>query len=284
MTELETKEIRSIQLKCLEILEIIDSICKKYNIKYSLCGGSVVGAHLYQGCLPWDDDIDLMMTRPNYNKFISVCREELPVGFIIQNYQCSDEYYTLFTKIINQNTTLIQEMDDGSIIKSGVFVDITVYDKIPNNKIIRGFDIFLWKLSQWCLIGKVDKRGIKNILRNKFVSLMGVPSTRYYNFLQTVLEKNDRVKNYTYSEIFGSFCNTKPYDKEIFENYTTINFEESQYMIVRDYVRYLECRYDRTDFREPKERQVPSHYSYVDLKKSYLDFEEYTFNKKFNKE
>ena len=272
MTEIEAKEVRSIQLKCLEILEIIDSICKKHNIQYSLCGGSVVGAHLYQGCLPWDDDIDLMMTRKNYNKFISICRHELPDGLIMQNYQCSDEYYTLFTKIINQNTTLIQQMDDGSVVKSGVFVDITVYDKIPDNKVIRNLDIFLWKLSQWCLIGKIKEKGLKNKIRNSFISLMGEPSTRYYSFLQKVLEKNEKVNNYTYSEFFGSFCNTKPYKKEIFENYTTIKFEGNEYMIVRDYIKYLECRYERTDFREPKEKQVPSHYSYVDLKNSYLDY------------
>ncbi|HBI93584.1 MAG TPA: hypothetical protein DDY58_14825, partial [Terrisporobacter glycolicus] len=212
-------------------------------------------------------------TRPNYNKFISVCRDELPVGLTMENYNCSDEYYTLFTKVINQNTTLIQHMDDGSTVKSGIFVDITVYDKIPNNKFIRAFDIFLWKLSQWCLIGKLDKKDIKSRVRNGFISMMGVPSTRYYRFLQKVLEKNHRAKQYTYSEFFGSFCNTKPYDKDIFENYTTINFEGSEYMIVRDYVKYLECRYDRKDFREPKERQVPSHYSYVNLEKGYLDLD-----------
>ncbi|HBI93585.1 MAG TPA: LicD family protein, partial [Terrisporobacter glycolicus] len=44
MTEHETNEVRNIQIKCLEILEIIDNICKRHNIKYSLCGGSVVGA------------------------------------------------------------------------------------------------------------------------------------------------------------------------------------------------------------------------------------------------
>ena len=69
-------EIRKIQLKCLELLDIVDSICQKYNIQYSLCGGSVVGAYLYQGCLPWDDDIDLMMTRENYNRFLSVVQQK----------------------------------------------------------------------------------------------------------------------------------------------------------------------------------------------------------------
>ena len=52
------QEIRKIQLKCLEILEIVDKICREENIQYSLCGGSVVGAHLYKKCLPWDDDVE----------------------------------------------------------------------------------------------------------------------------------------------------------------------------------------------------------------------------------
>lgn len=107
----------------------------------------------------------------------------------MQNYQYSDEYYKLFTKIINKNMTLVQKNKDGSVIKSGVFIDITVYDKIQNCKIIKSFDIFLWKLSQWCLIGKIKEKNIKKIIRNGFIYLIGVASTKYYCFLQRVLEK-----------------------------------------------------------------------------------------------
>lgn len=55
-------ELRQLQLKCLEILDIVVKICTEHDIKYSLCGASVVGAHLYKGFLPWDDDIDLEMS------------------------------------------------------------------------------------------------------------------------------------------------------------------------------------------------------------------------------
>ena len=65
-------ELRQLQLKCLEILDIVVKICTEHNIKYSLCGGAVVGAHLYKGFLPWDDDIDIMMTRENYNQFLVI--------------------------------------------------------------------------------------------------------------------------------------------------------------------------------------------------------------------
>ena len=80
-------ELRQLQLKCLEILDIVVKICTEHDIKYSLCGGSVVGAHLYKGFLPWDDDIDIMMTRDNYNHFITIAENSLPDNYIIINYQ-----------------------------------------------------------------------------------------------------------------------------------------------------------------------------------------------------
>ena len=125
-------ELRQLQLKCLEILDIVVKICTKHNIKYSLCGGSVLGAHLYKGFLPWDDDIDIMMTRENYNRFITIAEKKLPASFSIINYQNSDFSTTLginYTKIINDNTTFVQT--NGKVM--GIFLDITVYDKVPNN-------------------------------------------------------------------------------------------------------------------------------------------------------
>lgn len=260
-------EIRKIQLKCLELLDIVDSICQKYNIQYSLCGGSVVGAYLYQGCLPWDDDIDLMMTRENYNRFLSVVQQELPKNISVHNYQLSDEYWSLFTKIVNDNTTIVQQ--DGSV--SGVFLDITVYDKIPENRKYRQ-DIFLWKISQVVSIGKVNSHSPKAIIRNLIITLFFRDKRKYYRYFQKKVEKNSKYYPYHYSELFGAYCNTKPFNREIFENYSEILFEGKKYMIVSDYVNYLQTRYERTDFREPKEKQIAPHYLCVDFNMPYKEY------------
>lgn len=260
-------EIRQIQIKCIEMLDIVDNICRKYNIQYSLCGGSVVGAHLYGGCLPWDDDIDLMMTRKNYNRFLDVVQDELPNGFSVHNYQLSEEYWSPFTKIINDNTTIVQQ--DGTV--SGVFLDITVYDKIPENW-RQQQDIFLWKISQVVAIGKLEVHSLKTLIRNVVLSLFFRDERKYLKYFQKKVEKNGNAKHYHYSELFGAYCNTKPYAPEIFENYIEIQFERKQYMIVRDYVRYLETRYERTDFREPKDKQISPHYQFVDLTLPYNEY------------
>lgn len=260
-------EIRQIQLKCLEILDIVDDICRKNGIQYSLCGGSVVGAHLYKGCLPWDDDVDLMMTRENYNHFIEIVKGQLPVGFSVHNYQLTDDFQTPFTKIMNDNTTIVQQ--DGAV--SGVFLDITVYDKVPNDKRFK-WDVFLWKISQVVMIGKIEHNDLKSRLRNLVLSTILKDKRKYLKFFQKQVERIGTKGEYLYAELFGAFCNTKPYAPDIFENYTEIEFEGKQYMIVRDYVRYLETRYDRTNFREPKEKQIAPHYQYVNFELSYKDY------------
>lgn len=266
-------EIRNIQLECLKLLDIVDSICKENDIKYSLCGGSVVGAHLYKGCLPWDDDIDLMMTRNNYDKFLSIIDTKLPKEISIHNYQKTEDFSTPFTKIMNDNTTIVQQ--DGSI--SGVFLDITVYDKIPNDFRFN-MDILLWKISQIVLIGKTEPNTIKNKARNFALNTVLKNKRKYFKFFEKQVKKLSPKQNYSYAELFGAYCNTKPFPPYIFENYTTIEFEGKSYMILKDYIKYLEIRYDRTDFREPKEKQVAPHYKYVNFE---LPYKEYKENKVF---
>ena len=260
-------ETRQIQKKCIELLDIVDMICRKHGIKYSLCGGSVVGAHLYGKCLPWDDDVDLMMTRENYNKLLGLIREELPSGLSVHSYQITEDYTTPFMKIVDNGTTIVQL--DGTV--SGVFLDITVYDRIPKDFRSK-IDVLLWKISQIVMIGKIERSGFKTIVRNFALDTILKNRTRYLKFFQKIVELNGKSREYCYSELFGAYCNTKPFEADIFENYTEIAFENKKYMIVRDYVKYLQTRYERTDFREPKEKQVAPHYKYVDLAMPYKEY------------
>ena len=67
----------------IEILEIIDNICKKYNLQYFADYGTLLGAVRHQGFIPWDDDIDITLKRKDYNTLISVLAKELPEGFLL---------------------------------------------------------------------------------------------------------------------------------------------------------------------------------------------------------
>lgn len=266
-------ELRQLQLKCLEILDIVVKICTEHNIKYSLCGGSVVGAHLYKGFLPWDDDIDLMMTRENYNRFITIAEDYLPDSYIIINYQNGkdeENFRINYSKIINKDTTLIQK--DGKI--TGVFLDITVYDKVPTN-VLKFVDLFLYKRSMTINTGKLPGSGIKNKIRDVLLDTLFSNRRKFLLFFQQIIESIGKTsKHYTYRELFGAFyyVNLVPYKPSIFENYTQIYFEGRTVMIVRDYIEYLQTRYNRTDFQEPPQKQHPTHFAFVDIYTPYEEF------------
>lgn len=265
-------ELRKLQLKCLEILDIIDNICKEHDIQYSLCGGTVVGAHLYKGFLPWDDDIDLMMTRENYNKFVRIAPTTLPQGYSLFCYQHSEYASKLklgFAKVMNENTTFVE--NNGDI--TGIFVDITVYDKIPTN-FLRHIDFFLYKRAQMICTGKLPGNGIKNRFRNLLLDTILSNYRAYMTFFQKTLETLGRTSSYTYRELCGPYyyINMIPFRPSVFEHYSLIGFEGKKYMIVRDYIEYLQTRYNRTDFKEPKEKQVPSHYEHVEFDIPYKEY------------
>ncbi len=262
-------EIRTIQLKCLEIVDIVHHICAENNIQYSLCGGSVVGAYLYKGCLPWDDDVDIMMTRENYDRFLTVAPLLLPEAYAIINYNTSDRFVMGFTKIVDERTTLVE--CDGNV--TGVFLDITVYDRIPNNRLLYRIDYFLCRCSLTAWRGKIEGGGLKNRLRSLSIDLFFSNKRRYFQFFERVVKVlGKRTPNYTYSELFGGWAQTIAYRPSVFEHYSYIEFEGKEYMIVRDYIEYLQTRYNRTDFREPKEKQVPTHIMYVNLNLPYREY------------
>ena len=77
MLELTGEMLRSIQLVELEMLKEVDRICKKHKITYAIIAGTLLGAVRHGGFIPWDDDLDVAMLRPEYERFRKVCKTEL---------------------------------------------------------------------------------------------------------------------------------------------------------------------------------------------------------------
>lgn len=84
--------LRQCQLVMLRMLKIFDFLCTKHDIKYFLTGGSLLGAIRHHGFIPWDDDLDIGMTRDNYEKFIQYAVPELPADIFFQNID-TDGFY-----------------------------------------------------------------------------------------------------------------------------------------------------------------------------------------------
>ena len=86
-------ELRQLQKIELEMLVELDRICRKYQIAYSLDGGTLLGAVRHKGFIPWDDDADVIMLRKEYMKFRKACIKELDrTRFFLQDYQSDPQY------------------------------------------------------------------------------------------------------------------------------------------------------------------------------------------------
>ncbi len=140
--------IRQCQLVMLRMLKVLDFLCKEHQIKYFLIEGSLRGAIIYQGFLPWDDDLDIGMTRTNYEKFVQYVVPELPNDIFFQNDE-TDPYYPschiVEAKLRDKYSSYTREKADKRMytFHDGLQIDISVYDQsyLPNN-------FFIYALNQ----------------------------------------------------------------------------------------------------------------------------------------
>ena len=122
--------LREMQLIELDLLLELDSVCKKNNLRYYIDGGTLLGAVCYDGFIPWDDDIDLKMPRPDYEKLLTLKHSFSPRVFLDAPRPEHCEY--TFLKLIDRRTVLF-EQNDGLEKTSGVYIDILPMDGHPSD-------------------------------------------------------------------------------------------------------------------------------------------------------
>ena len=110
----------------LDILKTFISICHTHNLRYYCCAGTAIGAVRHHGMIPWDDDIDVIMPRPDYDRFLEIARHEDFGNYEVVTPYNNERYPLYFSKLVNKNTTLIEEKERPCII--GLFVDIFPLD------------------------------------------------------------------------------------------------------------------------------------------------------------
>lgn len=131
----DTYGILKLQNIILNIMKFIDELCEKHHIEYYIIGGTALGAVRHGGFIPWDDDLDIAMTRENYDRFLTICEKE-----IAQNdfyLQVGRKNWPLYFSKLRLKGTLFEEVGAGEEIAKenrGIFVDIFPLDAASNNK------------------------------------------------------------------------------------------------------------------------------------------------------
>lgn len=271
--------LRKVQLSSVGIAKEIHRICKENDIQYSITGGSVIGYHLYGGVIPWDDDVDIMMTRENYEKFLSASKTQLSPQYSLENYENQKDKTVLFSKIVDKNTTVVEKKHDGQEIVGGVFADITVMDRVPQGAMRQKYFIFLSKVVQFCRDRNYERvKSCKSLIKNIGIFLIKPFSDSVYPFCKKQLTSVPAEKSAGYAEYLAGI--TKKYETDLFKQYSEISFEGAHLMIVSDYMQYLETRYGkRTFYKEQRDGDVPHHLIYANCQ---MPFEEYLMKQRMD--
>lgn len=141
--ELNEEILHKLQRKQLEILLEFDRVCNEMRLNYSISSGTLLGAIRHKGFIPWDDDVDVVMLREDYEKFLEEGKRYLPKNYFIQTYENDKNYPHNFVKIVDISTTLREGYTSNIDMINGIFIDIFPIDRVSSNKIIRRIDNLL---------------------------------------------------------------------------------------------------------------------------------------------
>ena len=133
----------------LDIVEELDRICRKYDIKYFLIAGSLLGAIRHKGFIPWDDDVDVALFRDDYNRLERILPNELPSHLFMQTMETDPESPPAHMKIRNSRTTSIfrYEAEQKLCYNMGIYIDVFALDGVPKSRQIE--KIFAWFGCRW---------------------------------------------------------------------------------------------------------------------------------------
>lgn len=263
-------ELRRVQLTELDILRIIDKICKDNDIKYSLCGGTLLGAVRHKGYIPWDDDLDIAMRRSDYERFIEVWNKLKPEGYILQNKDVEPNFPQSFAKIRKDHTTFLQFEWERGLFHTGIFVDIFPFDRTPNKGLrkmlfnIKGIKYLIYIRENNHSIGS----GITKTIVSALLRVTSKDSRRKYcsKYLDLLKEyDNDRSLNYISVDSPNSI--KKVFSPSLCDEYTTLEFEGEQFMCFKNWENYLSVFYGDYMQLPPVEERTWTHHPII------IDFE-----------
>lgn len=141
-----TESLRKHQLVMLELLNEVDRVCKKHHISYQLFAGTALGAVRHQGFIPWDDDLDIVMQRPDYEHFMAFAPGELGERFFLQK-EFTEHWPMFFSKLrLNHTTALEKYHVRDEKMHQGVYIDIFPCDNLSDNQLVRKLQFFASKI------------------------------------------------------------------------------------------------------------------------------------------
>ena len=219
------EELEKLQTALYQILSEIKRVCKKHGIRYFITGGTAIGAYFWEKILPWDDDVDVGMLRPDYEHFMSVAQEEFGNEYFVQTPETDSHVPFFFMKVRMNGTEFNEETFSHIKMHQGIYVDIFPFDKVPKSKrkeqiqynilnFLNGLfiakEIWQWRFCGHCDIAKPRERGfipclmtriLITLLPKSIIFWMMKRTQTFFNNSETeiyknIITKSERIASY----------------------------------------------------------------------------------------
>ncbi len=265
MRPLDINEIKSASF---EVLSALKTVCEENGLRYSLTGGTLIGAIRHKGFIPWDDDIDIMMPRPDYDQLIETAKNnELPFRLLSQEI-CGEAYGYPFAKACNPNTRLKEkDMQEGDV-ELGVYVDIFPVDGMGNGYKRAKLRCMLFQF----LHGLKITSNWTSYHRSKLRKWYYEPF-RYVCYLASKVmgrkyidKRLERfIRKYSYDDsryvgrLVGDYGSKEIMSKKYFDSTIPVEFEKGAFSAIEGYDDFLRALYGDYMQMPPPEKQVTHH-------------------------
>lgn len=264
MQELTLKDLQQVSL---ELLVDVHKFCVDNNIRYSIAYGTLIGALRHKGFIPWDDDVDLMMPRPDYERF---CHSFCSNKFKLIYYGNDKTALAGFARVVDCNKTIYHTERPWTKQISGVWIDIFPIDGVENDgklyakryERLRKLCNIIYKFRrQNHHISRTDS--LWSITKTMIAPIVGLNGLLPFWLLKKMV-KMERVIDFD-SAIYLGQCSClddgpNQFHKEDFENYILLDFEGYKFYAISGYDHHLKQLYGDYMQLPPEDKRIPKQY------------------------
>lgn len=268
----------ALKAELVETFKVVIEFFNEHNLKWWVCGGTMLGAIRHNNIIPWDDDIDLMMPREDFNKLLTL-KSQLAKPYELKSPH-DEGYFKCTTKICNTSTTLWERQRDPSSM--GVFIDIFPLDSfdLTFEQYCEQHVLFKKKMRQFELSKSRYSLSemLSNIRENRKGALLDGVLSLFYPFAKSENYRNSFLAveqmfnqgsgKYTASPT-GAYGTREFYESEWFEDTIQVDFADFKVNVPKGYDSYLKVMYGDYMQLPPEEKRVTHHGQYyVNLKEN----------------
>ena len=260
-----------------QILDVIDKVCTENGLRYSLAYGTLLGAVRHSGFIPWDDDVDVMMPREDYERLIEIWPTVAPKGYLLETERMFDDFVNTFLKIRKDHTTFLQyESERKEAHHKGIFVDIFPADRRAPGALSRKIQYVAFAVS--LLFNRGYPSGSQGITGFAEKALLKLTPKSFYRKLSNWAGEKSRTWNYRSSSELVFPCTIRDskrfYPSNLFEHLDRITFNGKEYYAYRDWDTFLSIRYGDYMQLPPEEERVWKHHPLmIDFEHNYEELE-----------